>query len=296
MKLIFDFDGVMTDQTEEAHRVQDIFLQILKEKTAWPEARLNPLLQAAHAEMGKNPHNHGWIDGGRVSAFADEDIFMENVGLAFCLDGLLKSRDGDFALLREVLAGSDTPDVRSVAFTAYQVMIQETAQGKVKPVDPCMTPLFQKIVGLGHHITVVSNSSTARILDLLHKQGLKAADHDDDPQAPFKVRGQAGKFLLAAEPRPIAIAGYTVDTARPQYEKILREEKPRVVVGDVFSLDLALPFYLATHEPKDFGGMSIVLRRRHYTPPWVLDFFQSSKERNTTLHVIEALDEVFAIL
>jgi len=40
-----------------------------------------------------------------------------------------------------------------------------------------------------------------------------------------------------------------VELRRPRYEAILREEAPDAVVGDVFSLDLALPLALRRREP-----------------------------------------------
>ena len=40
-----------------------------------------------------------------------------------------------------------------------------------------------------------------------------------------------------------------VDIARPDYERVLREERPDAVVGDVFSLDLALPLAFKRRDP-----------------------------------------------
>jgi hypothetical protein len=43
--------------------------------------------------------------------------------------------------------------------------------------------------------------------------------------------------------------GMRIELARPHYEAILREEAPDAVVGDVFSLDLAVPLALRRSEP-----------------------------------------------
>ena len=51
-----------------------------------------------------------------------------------------------------------------------------------------------------------------------------------------------GKFVLDPDRSAIESFGaLSVETARPYYDAILREEMPDAVVGDVFSLDLALP-------------------------------------------------------
>ncbi len=63
-------------------------------------------------------------------------------------------------------------------------------------------------------------------------------------------RGDARKF--AFDPAGSEIAAYgalRIETRRPQYEAILREELPDAVVGDVFSLDLSLSLALKRREP-----------------------------------------------
>jgi hypothetical protein len=62
------------------------------------------------------------------------------------------------------------------------------------------------------------------------------------------------------------VAGYRVETSRPLYESILKEERPGAVVGDVFSLDLALPLHLS--RSGELGPVQAFLRERHYTPEW----------------------------
>jgi hypothetical protein len=48
----------------------------------------------------------------------------------------------------------------------------------------------------------------------------------------------------------VTVGGLRVDVARPDYERVLREERPDAVIGDVFSLDLALPLALKRREPE----------------------------------------------
>ena len=295
MKFVFDFDGVMTDQTEEATRVKEIFIQKLKDGCGFEGGRVDAMLEQAFSELKRTPQAHGWIHKGRISAYANEDLFMENMGLANCLKKFADDGGNDFSKARENLKNTDTPNFQTLSLTSYEQMVQETKQDKMKPVDPKMAPLFRKILDAGHAITVVSNSSTSRIIDLLNKEGLEPADFETDPTATFRVRGDARKFDLGDEPHTFTVDTYTVETSRPNFEKIIREEKPNVAIGDVFTLDLSVPIHLARLEPETFGGMHVILREQRYTPDWSKNFMLTSKEENANLHVINDLDRIAEI-
>ena len=62
------------------------------------------------------------------------------------------------------------------------------------------------------------------------------------------------------------VGSYRIETRRPVYDAIVREEQPDAVIGDVFSLDLSLPLRLARENaiPCD----RFFLRVRDYTPVW----------------------------
>jgi hypothetical protein len=55
--------------------------------------------------------------------------------------------------------------------------------------------------------------------------------------------------LAAGAGDRIEVGGLSVDVARPHYEEVLRKERPDAIVGDVFSLDLALPLALKRRDP-----------------------------------------------
>ncbi len=85
------------------------------------------------------------------------------------------------------------------------------------------------------------------------------------------MRGNAHKFRLGDNPQPVDFGDRQVDADRPYYADILRKERPQAVVGDVFSLDLALPFDMARREPMIYEDMQVYLRVRPYTPQWAVD-------------------------
>jgi beta-phosphoglucomutase-like phosphatase (HAD superfamily) len=273
MKILSDFDGVLTDQTEEAHRVEEIFKTYLKDlaNTSALEMRLAQRLAEVEREMLNDSRKYGWKVSGRISAFSDEDLFIKCNALGAALDEEAHSSGSVFSELKSKLTVAS--DFSNLANVAYNAMVQETKSGKMKPLDPVAVKLIERILEQKIEFVVVSNSSTERIVDLFQKAGLpeKYLGQSPDLKSPFRVRGGASKYVLGSSMnRRMQVDGFWVETDRPKYEEILREEKPNMVIGDVFSLDLALPLYLSQSEPQVFGGMRLLLRTRDYTPGWIL--------------------------
>lgn len=296
MKILFDFDGVLTNQTEEALRVREIFLAAVAQISRMPQPQIAGLFQQAEAAMTERPERHGWTMRNRITAFADEDLFIRNNGLAACLDqwayeGRAVARD-----LLTPLRAAGFGSFHAIAQFAYTEMVKETHAGKLKPIDPKSAVLMARLVELGHTAVIVSNSGTSRILDLFKEAGIASVAHSEDPHAPIRVRGDARKFELGENARLFSVGAYAVDTSRPPYEAILREERPNAVIGDVFSLDLSLPLHLTRTEPVSFGGMHLFLRTQHYTPAWSKQFCSDAKEANAHLHLIDDLDQMIRFL
>ncbi len=51
---------------------------------------------------------------------------------------------------------------------------------------------------------------------------------------------------------------------------------PDYVLGDVFSLDLALPLYLRMNDPK-FQKLKVIQKVQKYTPSWVKDYLSKAE-------------------
>src|SRR4051794_13510553 len=112
MKILSDFDGVITDLAEEAGRVREIFLGLLA-----PESTV--LVKGAETAMREKPLEHGWRVKDRITAYWNEDGFVETNALAAALDALA--------------GGVKTH--RRLAQDAYEKAVGETAAGHMKPVD-----------------------------------------------------------------------------------------------------------------------------------------------------------------
>src|SRR4051794_23825693 len=99
MLIVSDFDGVLTDQTEEGHRVRALFRDELIRRAFRDAATIDRVLERADREMDARPHRHGWRVSGRITAFVNEDLFVRNNALAACLDGMAAGGDAEASAL-----------------------------------------------------------------------------------------------------------------------------------------------------------------------------------------------------
>ncbi len=288
MKLVSDFDGVLTELSHEAARVREIFLTELGGLSS---------LDAIETEMNEAPATAGWEVLGRISAFSDEDTFIHTNALAARLD-LKASTDAPTAQALKDIRSKGYADFKKLAEVAYDRMVSEVMAGATSPIDPLTGPVLEGLLAKGVHITVISNSGSARIQDIFEKSAIPSTTYPLKAPGKLCVRGGARKFELSEEPLALTFNQRQVDIARPVYRSMIREEQPDAVIGDVFSLDLALPYALAQAEPALFpNGLKVILRVRPYTPRWALEFCRShAKDGPITLHLLENLADLPVIL
>ena len=125
------------------------------------------------------------------------------------------------------------------------------------------------LVDGGVEVVVVSNSPAEKLATWFAHVGLASVAHPGRAPRAFCLRGESRKFEIdAARAHPLVLGELSIETARPAYERILREERPDAVVGDVFSLDLALPLRLKREEP-GWSGLRVVWIQQRYTPRWL---------------------------
>src|SRR5262245_9883572 len=73
MKLLSDFDGVFTNQDDEAAEVGARLGEVIGDAE---------LLRSLRAEVRARPEKHGWFFGERVSCYSDEDPYVFNNAVA----------------------------------------------------------------------------------------------------------------------------------------------------------------------------------------------------------------------
>jgi hypothetical protein len=248
VKLLSDFDGVWTYPSEEgvAHGVAlDTALEELVGDGE--RAAVRAWVARARAAVRAEPTRWGWASAGRISAFADEDPFTEHGALLHHLS----DRRGEDPLAARLAAAIEARGVTLDAFggQCHVAGVRAVEARRGPGIVDRAAAAGRELLARGVDIVVVSNSDTGKLARWFAHAGLPSAVHPARADRALRLRGSARKFLLApGAGERITVGGLAVDVARPDYEKVLREERPDAIVGDVFSLDLALPLALKRAE------------------------------------------------
>jgi hypothetical protein len=121
-------------------------------------------------------------------------------------------------------------------------------------------------------VVFAPNAPAEKIVGWFAHHGFEVADaRETGPgEVPLRVYGRAGKQFLGDEHVVMDFCGREVHVDRPSYRAILEREHPDLVVGDVLSLDLALPLAMrAAGESAAPRGVGIM--HLPHTPDWVLE-------------------------
>jgi hypothetical protein len=249
MKLLSDFDGVWTYPEEEgvAHGAALDAALIAMAGEGEGEAARDWIARARHA-VRTEPTRWGWSVAGRLSAFADEDPFTEHGAL---LHYLHAHRDRDTVAERLAAAIERSGEtLEAFGLGAHVAGVQQVEARRGPGITVAAADAGRRMLERGVEIVVVSNSITDKLQRWFTHARVPSRVHPERAERELRLRGSAGKFLLApGHSETIEAGGLRVDIARPYYEAALREEAPDAIVGDVFSLDLALPLALKRREP-----------------------------------------------
>lgn len=243
MKILTDFDGVLTDPTEEGKILLQTFRENLVSKAGLSAPEADRLLKQCQQTFSQNPHLYGWMSQGRISAFWNEDPFVYMNALGSHLDSIQKT----------------DPLLKSANISSYATLVRDCFESiqKMYPLDEQAIEILVGLQKKGHDITIVSNSNPERIKRILGAY-----------QDCFQVIGSAGKHALSPSKEGFSVNQYFVDTERPQFKTIIEKINPDILLGDVFCLDLALPSKML---PKSLK----IIRKRPYTPQWSLEYIES---------------------
>jgi hypothetical protein len=250
MKLLSDFDGVWTDPREESRAQGEIVDDALVEWSP-PDRRgdVRAWIASARRAVLAEPRRWGWASGGRVTCFADEDPFAEHAALLH----YVHARAGDDPIARRLHEAALEPGHASIeAFggAAHAAAVARIERERGPGVLADAAEAGRRMLAHGVEIVVVSNSDDAKLARWFGHAGLPFRLHPATAPGALRLRGGSRKFGLdpGASER-LAVGEWGVEVRRPYYDAILREETPDAIVGDVFSLDLALPLALRRREP-----------------------------------------------
>jgi phosphoglycolate phosphatase-like HAD superfamily hydrolase len=261
LKLLSDFDGVWTDQAIEAEGVLLFMAGEAARLAGLPQNEALADFRAFEREVLAAPGEYGWAPDGRISAYVDEDPFCRSNAIASLLERSRSPRPGRY--LAGILgAGFRAPGefADRCFLTATERFRQHHAPALVPGAEQALAALLEADLEL----VIVSNSPPEKIQGWFGALGLALPGPER-----FRVRGSARKFSLGPGQQSLELGGRRVLVDRPHYRAILEAERPDWVVGDVFSLDLALPHYLRREGLAGAPG-GLILRRHGHTPAWVL--------------------------
>jgi phosphoglycolate phosphatase-like HAD superfamily hydrolase len=262
IKILSDFDGVWTDQAIEAACVT---LYLAAEAARLAGVPANVALgdfRRFEAQVQASPERYGWAPDGRITAYVDEDPFCVANAIAALI---AEAGCGRAVLYRDAILGRGFDSVSAFADRCFLTSTANYRDQHPPALVPGAAEHLAALGAVGAEVVVVSNSPAEKIIGWFRSVGVDAGER---PGHLLRVRGQAGKQTLGPGDDRLLVAGRTILVDRPRYLRVLEEEQPDLVIGDVFSLDLALP-----HALRQRGAVgaphTLVLRGHAHTPAWV---------------------------
>lgn len=264
VRILSDFDGVWTDQATEADHVKTYqHTEAARLAGVDPQEAARDFAGYVTAVLAA-PHLFGWTPDGRITAYADEDPFCHPNSVAGWIEAE-SERDARAALYRDAILGAGFANL-----TVFSDHCFHHATGSYRAAHPpALVPgageAFEALHDAGAEVVVVSNSHADKVVGWLRHAGIDAGE---DEGHLVRVHGDAGKWHVAGD-AAIEVSGRRVLVDRPRYRAVIEDENPDLVVGDVFSLDLAVPHVLrSSAHPR--APHLLALRRHPHTPEWIL--------------------------
>ena len=264
MKILSDFDGVWTNQALEAESVK---LYLAAEAARLADVPADHALEhfrGFESEVREEPEQYGWAPDGRLTAYVDEDPFCVPNALALYVE---RGTCDVTTRYREAILGDGYEHMTAFADHCFLTAAGQYRAEHPPALVPGTAEILHELHARGAEVVVVSNSPAEKIVGWFTSVG---ADAGIDDGHDLRVRGKAGKQKLGPTDASIQVGGRSIHIDRPAYRTIVEEENPDLIIGDVFSLDLALPHVMRT-EGLPCAPSELVLRRLAHTPSWILD-------------------------
>ena len=269
MRLLSDFDGVWTDPWREAREQGRVVDETL---LGWAAedgvSGVGEWLAAARARLAAAPREHGWESDGRISAYADEDPFVMHAAL-LRLAHARAAADPLAGWLGDAVTRRGHDGLAGFGAFAHAEGVHRVEAQRGPAILADAAAAGRRLLAAGGELVVVSNSPEDKLERWFASAALPYTRHPARAAHALRLRGGARKFALGGEAPPLVLGDVGFEIARPDYRAILDEERPRAVVGDVFSLDLALPLALR-RQVRGWEGLRLFWLRRAYTPGWLV--------------------------
>ncbi|MCK6445332.1 MAG: hypothetical protein L6Q99_02980 [Planctomycetes bacterium] len=264
IKILSDFDGVWTNQVLEAEHVK---LWVATEAARLAEVDASRAREDfLHFERAvkSTPERYGWAPDGRITAYVDEDPFCEPNSITSYIATALD--DPRTRVYRDAILDAGFATLTAFGDRCFHDATASFRREHPPALVPRAALSLEALRRAGADVVVVSNSPPEKIIGWFRDAGVDAGEREHHA---LRVRGSAGKFVLGESNEAIVVGGRSIVVDRPRYAKVIEEEDPDIVIGDVFSLDLALP-HVMRERRHPAAPTELVLRRHPHTPDWVL--------------------------
>lgn len=273
--LVLDFDGTMTDAEAEGAPFRDGYLDDLAVLTGLTRPEVDALAHRFEAEVAAAPARYGWVFDGRIVAPATVDPYLRIMPVArriFEETGAFPREQDRTRLLDGILYKYN--------YTKTRIAFRDGAR--------------QALSALGQaadlHTCIVTNSHTDAVQ---HKVRVLGGPDGALDWLVDRVHGRARKYVIdhawQAVPEHLELPGLDrpVLLRRRHYAEVLEGLLAErglgwsdlVVVGDIFELDLCLPWA---------RGARVGLLANAHTPAYERAFLA----QNPRGAVLTALDQV----
>lgn len=283
LKILSDFDGVWTEAELEARALHEQLVEGCVELLGRSHAAVRSDLEAFGHEVRARPQAYGWAPDGRISAFADEDPLCEIAGLC----ALVAWAEHGLAHRYRAAIESRWPSVQAFAEHGFVAAMTRFRAEHPPSIAADARDQLHAVTERGAEVVVASNSDAGKLVAWFAAAGIDAGE---GPGHELRVRGSAGKQVLGGD-HAIEICGRRVHVDRPRYREAIEQERPALVIGDIFSLDLALP-HVMREDGHPAAPRTLALRRHRHTPAWILE----DRAAGAIDHVVDRFGDLAAVL
>lgn len=264
-KVLVDFDGVWTAVTGQAHAVDEARGRRLAENSGLPAEAVARCEEIVAAALAAEPLQHGWRIDGRLTAYADEDPFLRHNALVNGISILAEGGQPRCRELQTALAAAGHTDLGALASAIFMDASAAYLDRRGHDLLPEAPGVLAELLALAD-VVFCTNFTPDAVARSWEPRGFRFSG----PEATggLTLRGLARKQQLTSDPpREVVFGGRPVAVDRAFYRAVLETERPGVVVGDVFSLDLALPLAMATEGDGAWAPACVLMLAAH-TPAW----------------------------
>jgi len=269
MNIILDFNGTITDENFneilkelEKKKVKDYYEEI---KQNYPEIYMrkpesNKKIRDYYELIKDNPY---FKKDNILPSYLYNDNVLEYYPTEI---PYLSLRNSLFWLLIDL--GLSIDNAKQISKDYSMRLLKNVKQKISKSTIEAIKELKER----GYRIVIISGSPKDLIEETLEEY--KIRDYIDEIYSINKSKGYGERYL--------DVFGTRISVEKPDYYELIRNLNPVIVVGDQFSIDLAVPYYY---------GYRVALRKREYTPPIFL-YFSSNKN----IPIINSLKDLLKLL